>query len=242
LQQLARELEAMPPERMRSAADEILKRIAHERRRAARDPLFFDLQWRIIADLARRVVDYDAGVRGESPGVEVHAEHEFRFLLNAIDGGPGLTLMGRIDRLEVYRQAGTIVRLRVLDYKQSRSDRRWAERADPKKSEFGWTAMQLPVYLMAAIEQFRRELAAEPLLETGYLVLRGHNIEQVFPVRRELVDPDPHVRAAADNPIPERIVALARDAVAGHFDVDPRRCDEWCPYRGVCRNFRHRQG
>jgi len=238
LRRLTHELEAVPIAQMRAAADAILGRIRVEQRRAARDPLFFDLAWETIAGLARRVVDYHLRLLSEAPEIDVRTEHEFSFMLRGIGGGPDLRMSGRIDRLEVYRRADAIERLRVLDYKRSRSDKRWADRANPRKLEFGWTAMQLPVYLMAALDEFHAELARSATLEAGYLVLRGREFEHSFAVDRASIDPDPALRAPVDNAIPERIVAMVRDAIAGRFDVDPRRCEDWCPYRGVCRNFR----
>jgi hypothetical protein len=35
-----------------------------------------------------------------------------------------------------------------------------------------------------------------------------------------------------------RIGELVRRASAGHFDVDPEPCDEFCAFRAVCRYLR----
>jgi hypothetical protein len=65
---------------------------------------------------------------------------------------------------------------------------------------------------------------------------------QIGEVPRDLVDPDSRRRAAAKNsnrrPVAERIIALVDEATAGGFDVDPRQCDDWCPYRTVCRYYK----
>jgi len=39
-------------------------------------------------------------------------------------------------------------------------------------------------------------------------------------------------------PVAERIIALVGEALDGRFDVDPRQCDDWCPYRTVCRYYK----
>ena len=87
-----------------------------------------------------------------------------------------------------------------------------------------------------------RRLAADATLEAGYLVLRNRDKAQIATVERALVDLDPKRRAAAkksdEHPVADRIIALVDDALAGRFDVDPRQCDDWCPYRTVCRYYK----
>src|SRR5207244_8944313 len=136
-----------------------------------------------------------------------------------------LCLEGRIDRLELHPGRGRVRKLRVLDYKNSRSAGRFSKMADPEGAQFGWTDFQLPVYLMGALSEFGERLAADATLEAGYLVLRNRDKAQIAPVERGLIDPDPKRRAAAkktgEHPIAERIVAMVDDALAGRFDVDP---------------------
>jgi hypothetical protein len=95
---------------------------------------------------------------------------------------------------------------------------------------------------MGALSEFGERLTADATLEAGYLVLRNRDKEQIAPVERGLIDPDPTGRAAAkktgEPPVAERIIALVDDALAGRFDVDPRQCDDWCPYRTVCRYYK----
>ena len=91
-----------------------------------------------------------------------------------------------------------------------------------------------------ALEEFRAQLAPDLKLEAGYLLLRSREFESTGEIQRNLVDPDFAARALDPDPVPERILAMAGDALAGRFDVDPRKCDYWCPYRAVCRY--HRSG
>jgi ATP-dependent helicase/DNAse subunit B len=179
-------------------------------------------------------------VRRASTGVEIRAEHDFTFVLRGRAGGPGLTLRGRIDRLELYRRAGRLEAIRVLDYKRARKAETYAKLADPQGPDFGRIAFQLPVYLMGALEEFRAQLGPDLKLEAGYLVLRSRQLENVREIPAELIDPDPAARARAADPVPDRILALAGDAIDGRFDVDPRKCDDWCPYRPVCRYHKRR--
>lgn len=218
-----------------AALEPLLERIRVGQRAVARDPGFFDLEWETLQRIVARALEFDLRVRRESPGVEIRPEHDFAFVLRDRAGGPGLKLRGRIDRLELYRSSGRLGRIRVLDYKRARNAQTYARLADPERPEFGRIAFQLPVYLMGALEEFRSQLAPGLKLEAGYLVLRGRQLENCHEIPVDLVDPDTAARAHADDPVPERILALAGDAMAGRFDVDPRKCDAWCPYRPVCR-------
>ncbi len=218
-----------------AAIELLLEQIRIEQRAVARDPGFFDLEWETIRRIVDRTLEFHRRLLSESPGVEVRPEHDFAFVLRDHAGGPGLTLRGRIDRLELYRRSERIERIRVLDYKRARNAQTYARLADPQRPEFGRIAFQLPVYLMGALEEFRAQLAPGLKLEAGYLVLRSRKLENVHEIPPDLVDPDAAARAHSVDPIPERILALAGDAIAGRFDVDPRKCEDWCPYRPVCR-------
>ncbi len=95
---------------------------------------------------------------------------------------------------------------------------------------------------MGALHELSSQLSPDVELRAGYVVLRSRDKKQkqaIFPVPRHLLDPapgpPPHASAAGEPPVPERILALVGDALAGRFDVDPRRCDDWCPYRAACR-------
>jgi hypothetical protein len=114
--------------------------------------------------------------------------------------------------------------------------------ADPEGADFGWTAFQLPLYLMGALTAFNERLAPETTLTAGYVVLRADKKLQARPVERDLVELDSNRRAqalaAGAIPVAERVWGLIDDALGGRFDVDPRRCDDWCPYRSVCRYYK----
>ncbi len=233
----------------RAHALEVLKAVRYERRPLARDQGFFDLRWRSIEQTAKEFIEIEITNRAAHPEVEIRTEHKFRFALHDLIA-PGLSdpararilLEGRIDRLELYSDRGKLRNLRVLDYKNSRSTERYRKLADSTGAQFGWTDFQLPVYLMGALNEFGERLAEDATLEAGYLVLRNRDKEQVAAVERALVDPDPKRRTAAkktgEHPVAERIIAMVDDALAGRFDVDPRQCDDWCPYRTVCRYYK----
>lgn len=245
LHRLVDQIDFNDPLRARAHAPMVLETVRGERRPHARDQGFFDLRWRSIERTAQEFVEIEIAYRAAHPNVDIRTEHQIRFALAELRdrGRVRLWLEGRIDRLEVHRdRRGAIEQLRVLDYKNSRSADRFRKLADSAGAHFGWTGFQLPVYLMGALNEFGRELAAEATLEAGYLVLRNRDKEQAGTVERALVDPDPDRRTAALGsgkfPIAERILALVDDALAGHFDVDPRQCEDWCPYRTVCRYYK----
>jgi len=245
LRRLVEAVDFRDPAGARAHAQAVLETVRAERRPLARDQGFFDLRWKSIARTAEEFVEVEIAYRAANPKVEILTEHKIRFALNdlADPGRVRLWLEGRIDRLELHPGRGGAVRgLRVLDYKNSRNAKRYRQMADAAGAQFGWTDFQLPVYLMGALSEFGERLAADATLEAGYLVLRNRDKEQIAPVARALVDPAPKRRAAAmetaEYPIAERIVALVDDALAGRFDVDPRQCDDWCPYRTVCRYYK----
>ncbi|HUY19008.1 MAG TPA: PD-(D/E)XK nuclease family protein [Candidatus Binataceae bacterium] len=218
-----------------TAVEALLEQLRLERRAVARDPGFFDLEWETLRRIVARALDFDLQVRRESPGVDIRSEHDFNFTLRDGGGGGGLKLRGRIDRLELFWRDGRLERIRVIDYKRARNAQTYANLAKPEGPQFGRTAFQLPVYLMGALDEFRSQLAPGLQLEAGYLVLRSARLENFQPIPVELVDPDPAARPPADDSVAARILTLVDDAIAGRFDVDPRRCDAWCPYRPVCR-------
>lgn len=215
-------------------------------REDAPDPVFFDLWWQRVARTVEELIELEVVERVRTGTPELENETSFTLALADRDGtlgqggGASLTLNGRIDRLELYRDAGgRIARLRVLDYKDSRRADDYAKRADPNRREFGHTDFQLALYLMAALDRYAGELLPDAALEAGYVVLRALEKFQTHPVPRAMFEPDPKARAD-EPPIAERILALVAEATAGRFDVDPLECDEYCPYRAVCRYVKFR--
>jgi PD-(D/E)XK nuclease superfamily len=245
LHRLVGQVNFRDPAGARAHAPEVLKTVRAERRPLARDQGFFDLRWKSIERTVQEFVEVEIAYRAANPEVEILTEHKIHFALNDVSDPRRvrLWLEGRIDRLELHPGRGAMVRkLRVLDYKNSRSADRYRKLADSMGAQFGWTDFQLPIYLMGALSEFGERLVADATLEAGYLVLRNREKEQIAPVERALVDPAPDRRAEAmksnEPPVAERIVALVDEALAGRFDVDPRQCDDWCPYRTVCRYYK----
>ena len=244
LRRLVEQVDFSDPSGARAHAPEVLETVRNERRPRATDQGFFDLRWRSIERTAKEFIELEIAYRAANPGVEVLTEHPIRFALNDLSdpGRVRLWMEGRIDRLELHPGRRGIEKLRVLDYKNSRRTDRYRKLVDSGGAQFGWTDFQLPVYLMGALDEFGERLAADTTLEAGYLVLRNRDKEQIAAVERALIDPDPKRRAAAgksdEHPVAERIIALVDEALAGRFDVDPRQCDDWCPYRTVCRHYK----
>jgi hypothetical protein len=244
LHRLVDQVNFRDPAGARAHAPEVLKAVRAERRPLARDQGFFDLRWKSIERTAQEFVELEIASRTANPDAEILTEHPIRFALNDLSDPKRvrLWLEGRIDRLELHPGRGAVRRLRVLDYKNSRNPDRYRKLANSKGAQFGWTDFQLATYLMGALTEFEGRLAAEVTLEAGYLVLRSREKEQIAAVARSLVDSAPERRATAikseEYPVAERIVALVDQALDGRFDVDPRQCDDWCPYRTICRYYK----
>jgi hypothetical protein len=248
LRRLVEQVDFDDPRSARAHAPKVLEAVRAQYRPRARDQGFFDLRWKSIERTAQEFIEIEISYRAANPGVVILTEHKIRFALNDLRDPwrVRLWLEGRIDRLELHPGRNRVRKLRVLDYKNSRNAGRLSKMADPERPQFGWTDFQLPIYLMGALNEFGGRLAPNATLEAGYLVLRNRDKEQSNLVERSLVDPDPGRRATAlksdEYPVAERIVALVDDALAGHFDVDPRQCDDWCQYRTVCRYYKPEPG
>ncbi len=228
---------------------EFLKTAYAQKRAAARDPAFFDITWRGIERMVEEVVEFEVERRAETPDMrpESKLEHPFAFTLRdhrglPPDGRVDVALEGRLDRLELYRNSsGRIESVNVLDYKTSRHVGDYAKLADPEK-DFGTADFQLPVYVMGALAEFAAELAPEVALDAGYLVLRNRDKYQHAPIPRELVEIDPVRRAtlgAQGRPSKaDRVIEMVSAALGGQFDIDPLKCDDFCPFRRICRYYK----
>ena len=205
--------------------------VARTRERAARaivakDPWLFDVAWRRVevAVDALLVHEHEAQRAWTAGGgtLERIVERSFERRLDGPGSGAPLTLAGTPDRVDVLRDGRKVSRLRVVDYKMSRSTTEYAARIDPDR-ELGRTAFQIPVYLLAALAA--ESVGDDARLSGGYLVLEaGEKMEQV----REFSRPLLAGMAAA-------VSGLVDRAHEGRFDVDPEPCDPYCPYRPVCR-------
>jgi ATP-dependent helicase/DNAse subunit B len=227
----------------RARTDSVLRELYTERIALARDRGFFDLRWDAIRQTVDEFITSEILYRRANPGFELMTEHPVRFALPRGDRSKlaPLLMEGRIDRLELHPGGSRIREIRVFDYKNSRDEKKYKKAADPEGKEFGWTAFQLPVYLIGALSEFRDRLTPDVQLKAGYVVLRADKKNPPPDVARELVDPGLQARPKRkpdSPPITQRIIALVDQAMAGHFDVDPRRCEEWCPFRTVCRYYK----
>ena len=208
-----------------------------------RDAALFNLTWQNVERAVEEMVEFAyEEAREERFNRPPLLEQDFNFTLRDSRNNAGetvnLALHGRFDRLDYNRDSRNLIdRIRVRDYKTSRSAKTYAELL--KSEAFGIVAFQLPIYLMAALERFRGELAPNVKLEAGYLVLRNRDKSQEEAVPRARVETDPQSRAASarqGNPsLADEIIRLAHSAIRGEFDVDPRKCDDYCAYRRLCR-------
>ncbi len=241
-------------QRARRDAAATLAEVRARRAAAARDPEFFALQWETVERIVDEFIRYEMRRRAED-GVqpaESCAEHNFDFTIDdprprAPDERGAVALTGRIDRIDLFRgQGGKITRMRVVDYKTSRNGARYNNLLKPEN--FARADFQIPLYALAARREFAAKLASASEIEGGYVALlaRDRDKEAIAPLPAERLTLDPDARAAAASgdpvatpveriPVANRIVDVVGAMVAGRFDVDPLACDDYCPYRRVCR-------
>jgi hypothetical protein len=233
------------PDAAIALAEEIAERIHRRARGGARDPAFFDLNWVVVTAMLEEVVRYEiAGYAPPPPGVaspQIFHEFDFDFALTSpgcdsaaerAGAAAPIVVRGRIDRLELHRgAAGLIERLSAKDYKSSRDLNHLAAILRP--GTFATSDLQMPVYLLAAVERFRHELASGATVQASYLALRNRE-KETAPLEVPLPLLDPALGGQPGN-VAQRIRELVDEARSGHFDVDPLECADWCPYRPVCR-------
>lgn len=150
-----------------------------------------------------------------------------------------LALSGRIDRVDLFSdpQTGGLRLVRVIDYKLSRGVR-YQSKLDPAKA-MGATSFQIPIYLMALVERpgGLDGVRPETRVEGCYYCLRAERKIVKREIDRAILALDPEARAACGEPvsIASKLTELFARARAGSFEVDPVECDEFCPYRPLCR-------
>ncbi len=225
------------PPSLRSCAQEVCNDFYRVRRLASRDPAFFDVDWQSIKAMVNEIIEHEirhwAGVEARP---EMRHEFPFRFLLagasSLSETGGEITIGGQIDRLEIYRESGRITRLKLIDYKASRRLSDYAELLKPKS--FACEDLQMPVYAAGAMEHFREEMAPQPVVQVGYIALKNRDKETAS----QTIPPallGNVTETAGRKTVATRVIELVGGAVAGHFDVDPLECSDYCRYRRVCR-------
>ncbi len=208
----------------------------------ANDVSFFDAHWNSIKEAVEEAVLYEFARReaGDAPD-EIKLEHPFTFLLEGRDASGAealrITLDGRIDRLELYRDPeNRIKRLRVIDYKNSGSRDRFTKLL--KREFFGVTDLQMAAYLLGAVKELRDQLSPETVAEVSYIALK-HRKKETHPLSVPLAMLDNVQTSPESSPrvvlLKDRVIDLVGQAVAGRFDIDPLECSDLCPYRRVCR-------
>ncbi|HZP45907.1 MAG TPA: PD-(D/E)XK nuclease family protein [Candidatus Binataceae bacterium] len=229
-----------PAQALRQAA-ELAARYQPQLAAAARDPAFFEVAWSSLTEILREVVRWETARRAEgNQPSRLHSEFTFEIPLTVTLKNRRqlqIALRGSIDRLELFHDpAGRVERLRVLDYKSSRNRNQFNDRL--RISSFATFDLQMAVYLLAAVASFREALAVDARAEAAYVALRNRDKEsRGLTVDLDLLDANCGVAPAPPTalPVAARIADLLEQALAGRFDVDPLRCDSFCPYRAVCR-------
>ncbi|MGH8013827.1 MAG: PD-(D/E)XK nuclease family protein [Candidatus Binataceae bacterium] len=239
LQDLVSETNFSDLSRVRETAHRLLEIHRERARTQARDATFVELEWRTIEKIIEEFVVYECRRQlTERPPDELKLEHPFLFTLTQPGGESAdeIVLAGRIDRLELYRGRDHLIHaIKIIDYKTSRGMDNYQRKLD---HELGVTDFQMPVYALAAQSEFSSELAADLSVKASYMVLRHRDKET-----KERILPNASLTALESGSsgksgaelYPDRIRELVASAIRGEFEVDPMKCDQWCPYRPFCR-------
>jgi len=223
---------------LRASARHVLDDFHRRERLGARDPAFFEVEWASIEAMVFEIIDHEIARRARGDAAtEMHHEFPLNLVLRhkSASGATGsleIALVGQIDRLEIYRDAGRVRRLKLLDYKTSRRLSDYAELLKP--DHFACEDLQMPVYALGAVESFRSEMSPQAAVEVGYIALKNRDKESE-PRRIPLAVVGGRLATVGEKTVAARILELIAGAVAGRFDVDPLQCSEYCPYRRVCR-------
>jgi ATP-dependent helicase/nuclease subunit B len=211
---------------------------------APSDPAFAGLLWSGLKQIVNEMVEFEIEehATGTAYCGKRELEHQFEFTIrdwreHSESRPHELVMHGRIDRLETDGSSDRITRLRVIDYKNSRSVKTHKDHL--KEDRFGKTEFQLAVYMVAAIDELKARLAADTELRAGYLLLRSRDKLQADKFDASLFELDPERRKSAVS-LADSILDTVGLALEGRFDVDPLDCSLFCPYRHVCRNFDQR--
>ncbi|MBV8774955.1 MAG: exodeoxyribonuclease V subunit gamma [Deltaproteobacteria bacterium] len=225
------------PASLRLSMGQVLDAFHSRHRLAARDPAFFEIEWRSVDSMVNEVIEYEIE-RLKAGEIPAEMRHEFKFKLSLPvnlsfeTSAPEIALVGQIDRLEIYRDSHRIIGIKLIDYKTSRRLSNYAQRLKP--GHFACEDLQMPVYALAAVEHFGPELSREAPVEASYVVLKSRDKE----TEPQMI-PQDLLWAGLENDrqktVANRVRHLIASAAAGRFDVDPLQCSSYCPYRRVCR-------
>ena len=181
--------------------------------------------------LAPALLEHRFGGRSAKPPLVVHAD------------GDTVRLQGRIDRVDASGE-----RLLVIDYKNARDAKAYAELLEP--DAMGVTSFQVPAYLLAAA----RDLPGRASLEAAYALLRKAVRTEPFATEPGdpllALEPPPQARAGdggaagmSDGPrgFAMGVVDVVRRIRAGEFPIAPARVRGLPVRRGVPRREERRR-
>jgi RecB family exonuclease len=197
----------------------------------AKDPAFLDLEWRQLERILDAVVVREHGIQQEQAAAGIVVERLLETELTRALGE--ITLSGRPDRVELHRQGEALVRIDVLDYKVSRNRQRFKKLVATE--QLGQQSLQIPIYLLLALGHAGRA-GHGATLSGGYLLVKEAPSGQLVQceLTREQLEAE-ETGSEAPRSVVRFVTDLIARARAGGFDVDPDPCDQYCPFRGVCR-------
>jgi RecB family exonuclease len=194
-----------------------------------KDRAVLDVEWQrvlaVVDELAALEVADEQAAAAAGCTREWWLEWPFEFAIESGDDDAALRVHGKADRVDLWRRGAAVERLRVRDYKTARHPGELRGRLDPPDPGEPRTAYQIALYLDAA-RRAAPALAVAGTFEGGYWAPLAAPRQRAYS----------RLFAADEMAAVERdLRALVDTARAGRFDVAPRVCDEWCPFRTVCR-------
>jgi hypothetical protein len=192
-----------------------------------KDRAFTALGWDRVARILDELIVFEHGRQmALAPGERVERLLEWKFESTLPVEGTHrvLDIGGTIDRVDVHWQGERLTKVRVVDYKTSRVRDGYRALLEPRDGD--QPGFQIPIYLEGVRRAAGLPIDADTVLEGEYLRLLLEAEEKSF---ARTISPD-HLAAMAT-----RAGRLVEAASRGMFDVAPAVCDQWCPYRSVCR-------
>lgn len=199
------------------------------------EPLLWECEKGKLLPILERLVEIE--VEDDAGFLPQAFEQEFTPLEVEDSRGSRLFLFGKIDRVDIEPDSGTV---RVVDYKMAGNSRKYRDLL--KKEAMGDTSFQMPVYLLAAAREMEKGsgvtfnsfnalywlLRKLNPLQKDFSAAKGEDFTGFFATDMGGRD------VLGDDNFLNRVCNKVRAMKNGDFQITPKEC-EYCDFDSVCR-------